>query len=86
MKSLEDIEQIAIEMNRERGNCPTCGRTGRRGEDQCDQCLGRGYLWFDILLDPSIKKHALSSGITSEQMKKQWEKRQKRRVPVTVEK
>ena len=86
---MESIEQIALEMNRERKFCPTCLNTKVKGRGPskhgkasdalasslpCDHCFGRGYLWFTKLLDPSMP-HALDSGITTERMVEMWKKK-----------
>lgn len=70
-----DINQIAIEMNREwKENC------------WCKSCQGRtGPGWYAII-NPQLF-HSLTPVLTTEQMVKQWEKqqeRQKRRAPTTA--
>ena len=85
---MESIEQIALEMNREQGDCPSCDGTQLTGRGRskdahapdamvpapsCNHCDGNGFLWFPTRVDPSMPRE-LSSGITSAQMVEMWEK------------
>jgi hypothetical protein len=85
---MESIEQIALEMNREQGDCPSCEGTQLKGRGQnkdanasnatvpapsCGHCDGNGFLWFPKRVDPSMS-HPLSLGVTSAQMVEMWEK------------
>jgi hypothetical protein len=89
--SMENIERVAFEMNRERGICEYCVGTklegrGRRGDSKapegiapsppCEPCRGRGYLWYEKRSSPSTPR-LFVPGITDEQMMERWEKRLK---------
>ena len=86
---MESIEQIALEMKREQGDCPSCEGTQLTGRGRskdanapdalapapsCGHCAGNGFLWFPKRVDPSLPP-ALDSGITTAQMVERWEKR-----------
>jgi len=85
---MESIERIALEMNREQGDCPSCEGTQLTGRGRskdarapdaiapapsCGRCDGNGFLWFPQRMDPSIPP-ALDSGISSARMVEMWEK------------